>query len=73
MSKVDGRKLSHNARAAIRIEAIQKWRDGAAVKSLAAERKKVREFLDTRYPALVTPFEPVSSYTLIVLIKPNSP
>ena len=37
MSKIDGRKLSHNAREAIRIEAIQKWCNGATVKSLSKE------------------------------------
>ena len=35
MSKVDGRKLSHTVRESIRIEAIQKWLDGAAVKEIS--------------------------------------
>ena len=37
MSKVDGRKVSHDVREAIRIEAIQKWLDGAKVQSLSTE------------------------------------
>ncbi|WP_153301889.1 helix-turn-helix domain-containing protein, partial [Endozoicomonas arenosclerae] len=37
MSKVDGRKISHEVRETIRMEAIQKWLDGATVKSLAEE------------------------------------
>ena len=37
MSKVDGRKIPHEVREAIRVEAIKKWRDGATVKSLSEE------------------------------------
>lgn len=37
MSKVDGRKIPHEVREAIRIEAIHKWLDGATVKSLSEE------------------------------------
>ena len=37
MSKVDGRKISHDVRESIRIEAIQKWLDGAKVQSLSEE------------------------------------
>lgn len=37
MCKADGRKVSHGAREAIRIEAIQKWLDGAKVRSLPEE------------------------------------
>ena len=37
MSKIDGRKLSHDVRESIRIEAIQKWLDGAKVPSLSEE------------------------------------
>ena len=35
MSKIDGRKIPHGVRETIRMEAIQKWLDGATVKSLA--------------------------------------
>ncbi len=38
MSKVDGRKVSHDVREAIRIQAIQKWLDGAKVQRLSKER-----------------------------------
>ncbi len=37
MSKVDGRKVSHDVRESIRIEAIQKWLDGIKVQSLSKE------------------------------------
>ncbi len=37
MSKVDGRKVSHDLREAIRIQAIQKWLDGAKVQRLSKE------------------------------------
>ena len=37
MSKVDGRKVSHDVREAIRIQAIQKWLDGAKVQRLSKE------------------------------------
>lgn len=37
MSKVDGRKVPHEVREVIRMDAIQKWLDGATVKSLAEE------------------------------------
>lgn len=37
MSKIDGRKLSHDVRESIRTEAIQKWRNGAKVASLSEE------------------------------------
>ena len=35
MSRVDGRKLSHVVRESIRMEAIQKWLDGASVKAIS--------------------------------------
>ncbi len=37
MSKADGRKVSHDVREAIRIEAIQKWLDGAKAQCLSKE------------------------------------
>ena len=37
MSKLDGRKVSHSLREAIRIEAIQKWIDGETVQNLFKE------------------------------------
>ena len=37
MSKIDGRKIPHKVREAIRIEAIQKWLDGATIKNLSEE------------------------------------
>ena len=37
MSKLDGRKVSHSLREAIRIEAIQKWIDGETVQNLSKE------------------------------------
>ena len=37
MSKIDGRKVSHSVREAIRIEAIQKWLDGETVTNLSQE------------------------------------
>ena len=37
MSKLDGRKVSHSLREAIRIEAIQKWKDGETVQNLSKE------------------------------------
>ena len=37
MSKIDGCKIPHRVRETIRMEAIQKWLDGATVKSLAEE------------------------------------
>lgn len=37
MSRVDGRKVSHEVREAIRIEAVQKWLNGVSVSSLANE------------------------------------
>lgn len=37
MSRVDGRKVSHEVREAIRIEAIQKWLDGKSVAALSDE------------------------------------
>ncbi|WBA81408.1 helix-turn-helix domain-containing protein [Endozoicomonas sp. GU-1] len=35
MSRIDGRKLSHTVRESIRMEAIQKWLDGASVKEIS--------------------------------------
>ncbi len=37
MSKVGGRKISHKVRESIRVEAIQKWLDGAKVKHPSEE------------------------------------
>ena len=37
MSKVGGRKVSHEVREDIQFEAIQKWLDGASVQTLSAE------------------------------------
>ncbi len=37
MSRVDGRKVSHEVRESIRFEAIQKWLDGASVQALSVE------------------------------------
>ena len=37
MSRVDGRKLSHDVREAIRMEAIQSWIDGATPSELAVK------------------------------------
>ncbi len=73
MSRVDGRKVSHEVRESIRFEAIQKWLDGASVQALSVEystdRSCIYRWID-RYKKGVsgraTPSTPIPTNSLFL-------